>query len=846
MRSQFLQFGQVNHAAGVLPAAADSSEPGKEAMNMVSVPSDARRIGARRAMGRHLVLCLAILPLYFFLTLPQVALVSSLGTTVWYPAVGLAMALMVGVNPWYGILVCLCDVLVGSVVYRQPLASWSETLGAIGLAGCYGTAAWILRGPLKIDLRLSHRRDVVRYVFVTLAAATGATLIGVTCLALEHTILWNIFGGAALKWFLGDAVAILGIAPFFLLHVFPRVRDWLAPRLGKQNDKETFPISASYHDVAEHIGQAAAIAAVLWFTCNVTIPRFSHLYLCFIPIIWIAIRRGVRRAVIGVFVLNFGIALAMRMFPLPAGENAHVGLFMLVISATGLIVGSEVSERERIATDLQKQTDYLNGLIQNSPMGIIVLDNQGRVELANSAFEKLCLYDQNELKSSDLDALLSSSTGSHQKELGIIPRVFDGEALRVTVPWRRKDGKTIQVKINAVPLIVHGTVQGAYEICQDVSEYVDAREAREKYAASLKQMVEKMERHTAEMTWLNEVRDWLECCETEGEISVVVGKSIPRLFPDCLSGTLYLFRSTRELAETATYGAKGRSSEPVFAPGDCWALRRGHAHISDSGCSGVTCSHLRASSATSLCAPMIAQGSIQGILHIEFPSDTTSECQPVTESTLESQRRLAIAMAGHVATSLIGLRLRESLREQSVRDSLTGLFNRRFLEESLETELHRSKRNGTQVSVLMLDLDHFKQFNDTFGHDAGDHVLRSVANVFRGFFRGGDICCRFGGEEFAIILPDSSSQCATVRANALRTELKRMNLHYKGQPLGTVTASIGAATFPEHGKNSAEVLSAADQSLYESKARGRDRVTARSSNVATINSGSQSRSQSAV
>jgi diguanylate cyclase (GGDEF)-like protein len=243
---------------------------------------------------------------------------------------------------------------------------------------------------------------------------------------------------------------------------------------------------------------------------------------------------------------------------------------------------------------------------------------------------------------------------------------------------------------------------------------------------------------------------------------------------------------------------------------------------------------------------MIAQGSTQGVLHLEFPADTTSECQPVTESRLESQRRLAIAMAGHVATSLISLRLRESLREQSVRDSLTGLFNRRFLEESLETELHRSKRNGTQVSVLMLDLDHFKQFNDTFGHDAGDHVLRSVANVFRGFFRGGDICCRFGGEEFAIILPDSSSQCATVRANALRTELKRMNLHYKGQPLGIVTASIGAATFPEHGMNSAEVLCVADQSLYESKARGRDRVTARSSNVASINSGSQSRSQSAV
>src|SRR5258708_17476869 len=130
-----------------------------------------RLIHARATAIRHVTLSLVFGLLYLLLTLPQVTLISRLGNSVWYPAVGLAIALMLGVSPWYGILVCLCDVLAGSLIYHQPILSWSETLGAVGLAVSYATAAYVLRGPLQIDLRLSHRTDVVRYVFVTLVAA---------------------------------------------------------------------------------------------------------------------------------------------------------------------------------------------------------------------------------------------------------------------------------------------------------------------------------------------------------------------------------------------------------------------------------------------------------------------------------------------------------------------------------------------------------------------------------------------------------------------------------------------------------------------------------------------------
>jgi diguanylate cyclase (GGDEF)-like protein len=212
-------------------------------------------------------------------------------------------------------------------------------------------------------------------------------------------------------------------------------------------------------------------------------------------------------------------------------------------------------------------------------------------------------------------------------------------------------------------------------------------------------------------------------------------------------------------------------------------------------------------------------------LHIEFQSEAYSRYDSGKESFRDSQQRLAISVASQIALSLASLQLRETLREQAIRDPLTRLFNRRFLEESLDRELQLASRKKQSIAILFLDLDHFKRFNDTFGHDAGDMVLQSLADLFRNFFRATDICCRYGGEEFAIILPESSSQDAVVRADALRSEVKRLRLQYKKQTLGQLTLSAGVAAFPEHASTSLDLLKIADQCLYESKASGRDVVT---------------------
>src|ERR1700687_6134102 len=222
---------------------------------------------------------------------------------------------------------------------------------------------------------------------------------------------------------------------------------------------------------------------------------------------------------------------------------------------------------------------------------------------------------------------------------------------------------------------------------------------------------------------------------------------------------------------------------------------------------------------------MVAQGNTVGVLHLEFETAAELQGETGTDSFRDSHQGLAIRAAAQIALSLASLQLREPLREQSIRDPLTRLFNRRFLEESFERELQLAGRKKQSIAVLFLDLDHFKRFNDTFGHDAGDIVLQSLADLFRNFFRATDICCRYGGEEFAIVMPESSSQDAAIRAEALRCEVKNLRLEYKKQTLGQLTLSVGVAAFPEHGSTSRDLLKIADQCLYESKARGRDVVT---------------------
>ena len=226
-----------------------------------------------------------------------------------------------------------------------------------------------------------------------------------------------------------------------------------------------------------------------------------------------------------------------------------------------------------------------------------------------------------------------------------------------------------------------------------------------------------------------------------------------------------------------------------------------------------------------LCVPLVAQGETLGVLYVEDKTSLLALSPQAVQVEQATLTRRANAVAERVSLALANLKLRELLRNQSIRDPLTGLYNRRYLEESLNRELHRANRTGRNVSLVMLDLDHFKHFNDTFGHQVGDILLKEVAGVIKSRVRAGDLACRYGGEEFSLILAEVDSEGTHRCVESIRDAIKHLSLHHRGQTLGTITVSAGIATYPAHGDNSEDLIHAADEALYRAKKAGRDCIS---------------------
>ena len=313
-------------------------------------------IDEERNILRHLALSLIFLATFIFLNRPEVILISHLGSVVWYPAAGLVFAFLLGVSPFYAIVAFIGNALTGMLIYGQPLTTYSETIGPIGILLFYAIAARDLRGPLKIDLGLRRRRDVVLYVSITTLAALASTLVGVTCLALDHAIRWNEFGSAFLVWFLGDETGVLGVAPFLLIHVLPWVRRQLSPAPAENRLPRAYPRKKAsvFWTGVEALAQTAAIVTFLWIVFDVASGQLR--YLLFIPVIWVALRQGIRRVVSCLLALNFGTVVALHFYPPVSSFLPQTGLLMFVVSAVGLIVGSLVSERHHIAIELLERT----------------------------------------------------------------------------------------------------------------------------------------------------------------------------------------------------------------------------------------------------------------------------------------------------------------------------------------------------------------------------------------------------------------------------------------------------------------------------------------------------------
>lgn len=333
----------------------------------------------------------------------------------------------------------------------------------------------------------------------------------------------------------------------------------------------------------------------------------------------------------------------------------------------------------------------------------------------------------------------------------------------------------------------------------------------------LEATIEALERRSGEAALLKATRDELHLCVTAAEAEACTCRNLQELVPGS-SGATLIINNSRSMLEIAATWNHPSSLADGFAPDACCGLRAGHLRWRSPGHSAINCSHFNGETPENyVCIPLAAQGETLGFVYLSFPTQEIAD--------LARSRILQVnEMVELAAMSIAGLNLRAKLENQSIRDGLTRLFNRHFMSIALEREVHRALRSTTPLAVFMIDVDHFKAFNDTFGHEAGDAVLREVAECFRQSVRSEDVVCRYGGEEFIIILPETSEETAVERAELIRQAVGKLRVRSKGETLRQISVSIGIAMYPTPARDATDLVRLADRALYDAKHAGRDRV----------------------
>ncbi|HAT8369584.1 TPA: diguanylate cyclase [Legionella pneumophila] len=494
-------------------------------------------------------------------------------------------------------------------------------------------------------------------------------------------------------------------------------------------------------------------------------------------------------------------------------------LFLLIAF---ILANSELSSREKTELQNQNTQTQLKKIIESTSDMIAAFDKEHRFITFNEAYQREFkrLFDKYISINLSLEKALVDIP-ENKKELAEI--------------WKNslqnnEENKTIELNTEHEKIVyemsskliqngdneINGVVHSVRNITKRVQEHTELQESYQKLANGMKELQEKNE----QITLLVEMSDIMLACSSQQELSDVLSKYSQRLLRFS-SGYLFIMHPSKNYLEKTTSWGDPQPHELTFTPEQCWAIRRGRVHHVDSSHIELLCGHvsfsLEQQDLSLLCVPLMAQNDIYGLLYLEV----NLKQLPLFD---ENQRLLITAFAELTALALANVRLGESLRYQSIRDPLTGLYNRRYLEDFLFKQLHQAERTKASFAILMLDLDHFKKINDTFGHDAGDLVLKELGQILNSDIRLGDIAARYGGEEFVLLLYDIDAQAAKMKAENLRSAISNLQVKYGAQPVGQITASIGISVYPDDAKSPAEVIEAADKALYQAKNKGRNKV----------------------
>lgn len=475
----------------------------------------------------------------------------------------------------------------------------------------------------------------------------------------------------------------------------------------------------------------------------------------------------------------------------------------------------ETTYQIELERGLKSEREFIEKVLQTVASLVVGLDLEGRIIIFNKACEDLTGFSAKEVFGKTIwDVLIPP------EDLEGVKQVFD-ELRFEAIPnsyenyWITKNGEkrlinwrnSFVVGEDGKPIFIIGTGVDVTEQRRMEKEILTSR-------MELSRQLEAIQRRNYILGLLGEMVEGIIVSKSDEDVKTILMRYLGEIF-DPHSWALYVLDKEKTVITKWVAGGNGRSqpAHEWIAAEECWALRTGRFYECHKEPIYSCNQGYNKKKGQIYCYPISYQLDKLGVLSLFVLDDSERNEGQFFKELLEMVSRF-------IGLGFWNFRLRIMLREQSILDPLTGLYNRRYLNDYLKMEYYRAERSGMPISLIMLDIDHFKDINDTYGHTVGDDVLKNLANIIRQMVRLSDVICRYGGEEFLIVCPDMDIEVARNRAEALRAKVERYIL-----PLvGGITISIGVATFPRHGDNIEKVLQKADEALYEAKRMGRNCV----------------------
>jgi diguanylate cyclase (GGDEF)-like protein/PAS domain S-box-containing protein len=481
----------------------------------------------------------------------------------------------------------------------------------------------------------------------------------------------------------------------------------------------------------------------------------------------------------------------------------------------------DITKRKETEEALRESEEKYRALADNPLVGFLIIQD-GKYVFANDRVLKMHGYTADEIINAahlsmlhpdyrDESVKTAVQVGKGEKPAGII------EQKRV-----KKNGEFFWASTVITPIEYLGKSAVAETII-DITEEKNAQEAVKQARDNLEEALNQLERRNQQNRIIIEMRDMIEVTETMKELPPVIISNMKRLFPGSAGALFYRDPEKQDMEKIATWNEfPDDVDKSKIACQECPAYREGHPYIVDDTATADICPSMKNTTARLYtCIPIMERGDVIGLLHIRDGESMSAEAR---KRLLIELKETSAPIFAYLSLSISNLRLTESLKNQAIKDPLTGLFNRRFLMETFTKEITRASRKKTNISIVMIDIDHFKKFNDEWGHAAGDELLTRLGKFFMENIRGSDIACRYGGEEFVILMPEMNSSAAFNRIDSMRQEVKKLQVYYDDQLLPHIALSMGISEYPTNGDDVDELLRLADEALYKAKQGGRDRV----------------------